>query len=164
MDYWWDILNLVLIFSIFTISLNLLVGYTGQVSVAHAAFGAIGGYIAAYLAAKTGLGFWPGLMVGSLGAGIAGVLMGFPALRLGPEYLVLLTIAVSSIVLAIVGAVSELGGAHGMIADKPANLWPLPGGDLLFPAQWVAPLIGFTAFTYLICHRMGESAWVRVRR
>ena len=38
MDYWWDILNLVLIFSIFAISLNLLVGYTGQVSVAHAAF------------------------------------------------------------------------------------------------------------------------------
>jgi branched-chain amino acid transport system ATP-binding protein/branched-chain amino acid transport system permease protein len=47
MDYWWDILNLVLIFSIFAISLNLLVGYSGQVSIAHAAFGAIGGYTAA---------------------------------------------------------------------------------------------------------------------
>ena len=55
MDYWWDILNLVLIFSVFSISLNLLVGYTGQVSIAHAAFGAIGGYTAAYLSAKTGL-------------------------------------------------------------------------------------------------------------
>ena len=54
MDYWWDILNLVLIFSIFAISLNLLVGYAGQVSVAHAAFGAIGGYIAAFLSTKAG--------------------------------------------------------------------------------------------------------------
>ena len=164
MDYWWDILNLVLIFSIFAISLNLLVGYTGQVSVAHAAFGAIGGYIAAYLSTKTGLDFWPALAAGAFGAGLAGVLMSLPALRLSPEYLVLLTIAVSSIVLAIVGAVGELGGAYGMIATRAADLTPLPGGELLFPRQWVVPLLAFTALTYLICRRMGESAWGRVLR
>jgi branched-chain amino acid transport system permease protein len=163
MDYWWDILNLVLIFSIFAISLNLLVGYTGQVSIAHAALGAIGGYTAAYLS-QNGLPFWPALGAGAFGAGLAGVLMSLPALRLSPEYLVLLTIAVSSIVLAIVGALPELGGAYGMIANKPANLSPLPGGDLVFPHQWVAPLLVFTAFTYLICYRMGESAWGRVLR
>src|ERR1700761_7053231 len=164
MDYWWDILNMVLIFSIFAISLNLLVGYTGQVSIAHAAFGAIGGYTAAYLSAQIGLPFWPALVAGALGAGFAGVLMSLPALRLSPEYLVLLTIAVSSIVLAVVGAVPELGGAYGMIASKPANLSPLPGGDLIFPHQWVAPLLAFAAFTYLVCHRMGESAFGRVLR
>jgi branched-chain amino acid transport system permease protein len=164
MDYWWDILNLVLIFSIFAISLNLLVGYTGQVSIAHAAFGAIGGYTAAYLSAQTGLSFWPALVAGALGAGLAGMLMSLPALRLSPEYLVLLTIAVSSIVLAIVGAVPELGGAYGMIASKPASLLPLPGGDLIFPHQWVLPLLAFAAFTYLVCYRMGESAFGRVLR
>ena len=164
MDYWWDILNLVLIFSVFSISLNLLVGYTGQVSIAHAAFGAIGGYTAAYLSAKTGLAFWPALAAGAFSAGLAGVLMSLPALRLSPEYLVLLTIAVSSIVLAIVGAVPELGGAYGMIASKPANLSPLPGGDLVFPRQWVVPLLVFAGFTYLVCHRMGESGWGRVLR
>jgi branched-chain amino acid transport system permease protein len=164
MDYWWDILNLVLIFSIFAVSLNLLVGYTGQVSVAHAAFGAIGGYTAAYLSANFGLAFWPALAAGTFGAGAAGVLISFPALRLSPEYLVLLTIAFSSIVLAIVGAVPELGGAYGMIATKAANLAPVPGGELVFPHQWVLPLIGFTAFTSLVCYRMGESAWGRILR
>jgi branched-chain amino acid transport system permease protein len=164
MDYWLDILNLVLIFSIFTISLNLLLGYAGQVSVAHAAFGAIGGYTAAYLQMNYGLGFWPGLAIGTFGAGIVGLIMSLPALRLRPEYLVLLTIAVSAIVLAIVGAVSELGGAYGIIATMPADLWPLSGGALLFPNQWVLPLLGFAAFTYLVCHRMGESAWGRVLR
>src|SRR5665213_748279 len=164
MDYWWDILNLVLIFSIFTISLNLLVGYAGQVSVAHAAFGAVGGYLAAFLSAKANWGFWAVLITGAAGAGAVGVIMSLPALRLSPEYLVLLTIAVSSIVLTIVGAVPQLGGAYGMVADKPADLWPLPGGQLLFPHQWVVPLIAFTAFTYLVCHRMGESAWGRVLR
>jgi branched-chain amino acid transport system permease protein len=164
MDYWWDILNLVCIFSIFTISLNLLVGYAGQVSVAHAAFGAIGGYIAAYLSATAGFGFWPGLLVGSLGAGVIGVLVSLPALRLSPEYLILLTIAVSSIVLAIVGAVTELGGAYGIVADRPADLTPFPGGELSFPHQWVAPLLVFTVLTYWLCHRMGESAFGRVLR
>jgi branched-chain amino acid transport system permease protein len=164
MDYWWDILNLVLIFSIFAISLNLLVGYTGQVSVAHAAFGAIGGYTAAYLSANFGLTFWPALAAGAFGAGAAGVFMSFPALRLSPEYLVLLTIAFSSIVLAIVGAVPGLGGAYGMIATKAANLAPVPGGDLVFPHQWVLPLIGFTGLTFLVCYRMGESAWGRILR
>jgi branched-chain amino acid transport system permease protein len=164
MDYWWDILNLVCIFSIFTISLNLLVGYAGQVSVAHAAFGAIGGYIAAYCAANADFGFWLGLLAGTLGAGLIGVLISLPALRLSPEYLILLTIAVSSIVLAIIGAVTELGGAMGIVADRPADLWPFPGGDLSFPHQWVAPLLVFTALTYALCHRLGESPFGRVLR
>ena len=164
MDYWWDILNLVLIFSIFTISLNLLVGYTGQVSVAHAAFGSIGGYIAAYLSSHFDFGFWTVLTAGAFGAGAVGAAISIPALRLAPEYLVLLTIAVSSIVLTIVGAVPALGGAYGMIADKQANLWPFPGGELLFPHQWVLPLVGFTTFTYLICQRMGNSALGRILR
>jgi branched-chain amino acid transport system permease protein len=163
MDYWWDILNLVLIFSIFAVSLNLLVGYAGQVSVAHAAFGAIGGYVAAYLS-TAGLTFWQAAGAGTLGAGFAGLLMSLPALRLSPEYLVLLTIAFASIVLAIVGAVPELGGAYGMIATKAANLAPLPSGDLSFPHQWVLPLMVFTALTYIICHRMGESGFGRVLR
>ena len=154
-----------LIFSIFAISAQFFWWATPDRSPSRiAAFGAVGGYIAAYLSTTVGIAFWPALVAGAFGAGFAGVLMSLPALRLSPEYLVLLTIAVSSIVLAIVGAVPELGGAYGMIATKAANLAPLPGGDLLFPRQWVLPLILFTAFTYLVCHRMGESAWGRVLR
>eukprot|EP01035_Chromulina_nebulosa_P011520 gene11520-15394_t len=164
MDYWWDILNLILIFSIFSISLNLLIGYTGQVSVAHAAFGAIGGYTAAYLSVNYGVSFWPSLLIGTFAAGAIGVVISFPALRLSGEHLVLLTIATSSIVLAIVGAVGALGGAYGIIATMPANLWPIPGGDLLYPGQWVLPLLGFTALTYAICHRFASTAWGRVLR
>jgi branched-chain amino acid transport system permease protein len=164
MDYWIDIFNVVLIFSIFTISLNLLIGYAGQVSVAHAAFGAIGGYAAAYLQTNAGFSFWPGLAAGTFGAGLIGLLMSLPALRLRPEYLVLLTIAVSAIVLAIVGAVAELGGAYGITASSPADLWPIPGGPLLFPTQWTLPLIGFAAPTFFVCWRMGQSAWGRVLR
>jgi branched-chain amino acid transport system permease protein len=164
MDYWLDILNMTLIFSVFAMSLNLLVGYAGQVSVAHAAFGAIGGYTAAYLSAHAGAGFWEGLILGSLAAGLVGFVVSLPALRLSPEYLILLTIAVSSIVLAIVGAVGELGGAYGMVADKPADLGPRLGGQLEFPHQWVVFLLLVTALVYLLCWRLGESAWGRILR
>jgi branched-chain amino acid transport system permease protein len=164
MDYWWDVLNLILIFSIFSMSLNLLIGYAGQVSVAHGAFGAVGGYAAAYLAANAGLTFWPALSAGVAGAGVVGLVMSIPALRLSPEYLVLLTIAISSIVLTIVGAVPELGGAYGMIAGRPANLAPFPGGDLLYPGDWVLPLLGFAVAVFLLCWRLGESAFGRILR
>lgn len=164
MQYWWNILDLILIFSVFSVSLNLLLGYAGQVSVAHAAFGAIGGYLAAYLAVHAGVGFYPGLAIGAFGAALIGVFVSLPALRLSPEYVILLTIAVSSIVISIVSAVPALGGAYGIIAPKAADLSPVPGGPLLEPGEWVIPLLVVVAFTYLVCRRMGESAWGRVLR
>jgi branched-chain amino acid transport system permease protein len=164
MDYRLDILNMTLIFSIFAMSLNLLMGYAGQVSVAHAAFGAIGGYTAAYVSAHTGLGFWEGLALGAFAAGAVGFVVSLPALRLNPEYLILLTIAVSSIVLAIVGAVSELGGAYGMVADKPADLGAWLGGQLQFPRQWTPFLLVMTGLVFGVCWRFGESPWGRILR
>ena len=59
--YWVDVGNQVLIFFIFAISLNLLMGYAGQVSIAQAAFGAVGGYVAAYLSTKHGWSFLPAI-------------------------------------------------------------------------------------------------------
>jgi len=164
MDYWWDILNLIAIFSVFAISLNLLLGYAGQVSVAHAAFGAVGGYLAAYLSIHAGVGFLPGLVIGAAGAGFVGVVVSLPALRLSSEYLILLTIAVSSIVIAIVSAVNALGGALGLVSASSADLQPLSSTTLLYPHDWVIPLLVIATATYLICRRFGESAWGRVLR
>ena len=55
MEIWFNYLDQILIFVIFALSLNLLLGYAGQVSVAHAAFGAIGGYTIGYLTLHRGL-------------------------------------------------------------------------------------------------------------
>jgi branched-chain amino acid transport system permease protein len=164
MQYWLDILNTVLIYSVFAISLNLLLGYAGQVSVAHAAFGAIGGYLAAYLAVHAGVGFLPGCVIGGVGAGIVGLVVSLPAMRLSTEYLILFTIAISSIVLTIVGAVPALGGAEGIVAPQPADLEPISSTVLLRPSNWVAPLLVAAVITYAVCRRMGESAWGRILR
>ena len=65
-----DNANQIAIYAIYAMSLNVLLGYAGQLSVAHAAFGAVGGYLASYLAISHGWTLLPGLLVGTLAAGI----------------------------------------------------------------------------------------------
>ena len=68
MQQFYNQATLIAIYSIYAISLNVLLGYTGQLSVAHAAFGAVGGYIAAYLGLDHGWSFIPCLLIGGAGA------------------------------------------------------------------------------------------------
>ena len=81
--------NAILIFAIFALSLNLLLGYAGQVSVAHAAFGAVGGYALAYLFLNQGISLLLGMAVAIVASGLIGLVVGIPALRLSTEFLIL---------------------------------------------------------------------------
>lgn len=164
MQYWLSILDEIFIYVIFAVSLNLLMGYAGQISVAHGAFGAIGGYTAAFLAVNHHVAALPALLLGMAAAFVIGLVVSLPALRLSPEYLILLTIAVSSIVLLTVAAVPELGGSYGLILPTAADFSPLPGGSLLLPGQWVLPLLAASVAVVAVCWRMGESPWGRVLR
>ena len=85
------------IFSILTLSWNLLAGYTGQLNLGHAAFYGIGAYASALLAMNWGLTPWLGLFGGGLVAAFFGFLLGFPALRLSGPYLAITTIGFSEI-------------------------------------------------------------------
>ena len=93
MEYWVDILNQALIASILAVSLNVLMGYAGQISVAHVALAGAGGYMAGWLSAAHEWGFFPALVVGVLVAATIGGLLSLPALRLGTDHLILLTLA-----------------------------------------------------------------------
>ena len=87
----------VFIYSIVGVGLLILTGFTGQVSLGHAAFLAIGAYTAAYLQ-RLGVPFLVYLPLAALIAGAIGALVGFPALRLSGIYLVIATIAFGFIV------------------------------------------------------------------
>ena len=113
---WLFYLAQILIYVIFALSLNLLLGYAGQVSVAHAAFGAIGGYTVGYLVLTDGWNFLPRpARSASAFAVIVGLLVSLPAMKLSPEYLILLTLAVSSVILGMFTTFPELGGTYGLI-------------------------------------------------
>jgi branched-chain amino acid transport system permease protein len=160
-SYWIDILDQALIFSIFAVSLNLLMGVGGQVSAAQAAFGAVGGYAAGYLSQKHGIPFGASLLIGAAFAALAGFLVSLPALGLAGEYLILLTLTAQTIVLVVISSVGAFGGEFGLTEIQPANML---GKDLLRPGDWVASLLVIAALSWLACWLMSVSSFGKVLR
>lgn len=159
MIYWTDVCNQFLIFSILAMSLNLLLGYTGQLSVATAAFAAVGGYAVAYIALDKGWSFAPAVMIGMALALVIGVVVGIPALLLSSEYLVLLTLAVQTIILVVISDVAVLGGLFGLNGVPGASPF---GEELLFPQDWLPFLLLVTAAVFLLLTWLGDSPFGRV--
>jgi branched-chain amino acid transport system ATP-binding protein/branched-chain amino acid transport system permease protein len=161
LTYWIDVLNQALIFGVFALSLNLLMGFAGQVSIAHAAFGAIGGYLAGYLAQEHGWAFGPALAVGVAGAFVFGLLVSLPALRLAGEYLILLTLAVQIITLVVITSISALGGLQGLAALPGISLF---GKVLLTPQDFLKLLVPILVAVFLLMRRVAGSPAGRVLR
>jgi branched-chain amino acid transport system permease protein len=88
-------LNLMMMFAIAVLGLNLLTGFNGQISLGHGAFMAVGAYVTAVLMARFGWPYWATLPVAALFCFAAGYLFGFPALRLEGTYLALATFALA---------------------------------------------------------------------
>jgi len=92
-DYILSLANLVGIAVVGAVGLNILVGYTGQISVGHGAFMSVGAYTAANLATRAGLPFWVCLPAGGLLAALVGLVVGIPSLRIKGLYLAIATLA-----------------------------------------------------------------------
>ena len=75
------------------IGLNILTGFTGQISLGHAAFAGVGGYTSAILITKLGFSFWIALPCAGVMAAIAGLIIGIPSLRVKGLYLCIATLA-----------------------------------------------------------------------
>ena len=159
MQIWLNYLDQILIYAAFALSLNLLLGYAGQVSVASAAFGAIGGYTMGYLVMTYGWSFVPTAIIGTLFAFLAGTLVSLPAQKLSGEYLILLTLAISSVILGVFTTFPQLGGTYGLISIPQPEFF---GWTMRRPSDWVIPTLVLVAFTYAVCWRLGESAFGRV--
>lgn len=109
------ILAYIVIYSIGTSGLDLLFGFSGQISMGHAAYFAIGAYTSAILATKCGVNPFFGIFAGSFLATIAGLLLAIPASKLVKHFLSLMTIAFGQIVYMFVNACAPLtGGSPGM--------------------------------------------------
>jgi branched-chain amino acid transport system permease protein len=159
--YWIDIGNQVLIFFIFAVSLNLLMGVAGQVSIAHSAFGAIGGYAAAYLALRHGWSFFPSVGIGMAFALVAGLIVSLPALRLTSDYLILLTLAVQAIILVAITGVSALGGQYGLVGVPTPTVFGL---GVATTTQFLYLFLVLAAIVWLICAAIAGSRFGLVLR
>ena len=162
MEYFLHILVITGIYVILTLSLNLVVGYTGLAALGHAAFSCVGAYASSLLALNYGLSPWIGLVVGACVAAILGALIGIPSLRLKGDYLALATFGLGVIVYSV--AKNWVSFTRG-----PMGLPGIPGFSfcgIQVSEVWAYLILVavFVFLTYFVIRRVVKSPFGRILR
>ncbi len=133
--------NLVLVYAVAILGLNILTGFNGQISLGHGAFYAFGAYIAAVMMDKMGAPYWSTLPVAAVLCFAFGFLIGFPALRLAGHYLALATYALALAIpqlLKYKKIEGWTGGVQGIVLSKPEPPFAFSLFDQpLSPDRWL---------------------------
>ena len=150
------------IYTILAVSLNLLVGYAGIFSLAHAAVYGIGAYASALVALKLGMGFWGGLIVAAVAGACAAALVGIPSLRVAGDYYIVASFGLQVVILTVFMNWTDLTNGHAGLAGIPR---PRVFGLVIDnPFKYVVLSLALAALTYAICHRLTGSAFGRTLR
>ena len=133
-NYFIYMANYMAINVIVAIGLNILVGYTGQISLGHAGFYAIGAYGTIILMSKAHFPFLLALPVSACVAALFGFLLGLPALRLEGPYLSIATLGFGLTITQVIGRIEFFGGRQGLHApDLIIGPWHLDtDGDFYY--------------------------------
>lgn len=102
-------------------SLHLIIGITGQFSIGHAGFLAVGAYISAICTMNLGLPFFVAILAAGIVAALAGLIVGFPTLRLRGDYLAIATLGFAEIIRVLFLNIEYVGGAAGMRVTHYTN-------------------------------------------
>lgn len=159
-----DLVNLVFIGVMGSVALNLLMGVAGQVSIGNAALMAVGAYTAAPLAIDHGLPTILVVFLAALAAGLVGLLVGIPSLRLRGLYLVIATLALHFIVIYIVERYQgEVTGAAGFVMPIAS----IGGWEIEDPHDWyyllgIAAILSTLLVNGLLRSKYGR-AWRAIR-
>ena len=162
MEYFLHILVISGIYVILTVSLNLIVGFTGLPNMGHAAFSCIGAYTSSLLALSAGVSPWLGLIIGAGFAAGSGLVIGYPAIRLKGDYLALSTFGLGVIVYSV--AKNWVSLTRG-----PMGLPGIPGFSVLgfqLSGIWsyLLLVLVFVAITIFVINRIVNSPFGRILR
>src|ERR1700734_1580413 len=158
--YFVSLANMMLINVILIASLNLLMGYGGQISLGHAGFYGLGAYVSGVLSVKLGLSAWAGLPAAALLTGLAALVIGIPALRLRGLYLSMATLGWNAILVVMFNRLIDLpGGPNGLLGVKPFALgaFKLDTDVRQFPLLWLVSLLVMLAVLNLLSSRIGRA-------
>ncbi|HET6852236.1 MAG TPA: branched-chain amino acid ABC transporter permease [Pyrinomonadaceae bacterium] len=169
--YYAEIINLTGISVILAVSLNLITGFTGQFSIGHAGFMAVGAYSSVFMTVYYSAGveqwltslvgatlaqsivFLGVIIVGALVAALAGLVVGIPSLRLRGDYLAIVTLGFAEIIRIIILNIDRVGGATGFRGRVPP--WD---GRLIIPQYanfiWIG---GFAVITIVVVYNIVNS-------
>ena len=167
--YWLNLANTIAIAAIGAIGLNILVGYTGQISIGHGGFLAVGAYTAGLLAVRLETPMWITIPVASLFTALVGTFFGLPSARLKGLYLAIATLASQEIIIWLLTHGKLLGIGESLSLPPAANnLFGVPldmlgNNDFVF--YWIT--VGFLALTALFVSNLFRSragrAFVAIR-
>lgn len=127
-DFYLQILQQICINIILAVGLNLIVGFSGQFSLGHAGFMAIGAYVAAIIGSKSATypAFFAAMVLGALIAGAVALIVGIPTLRLKGDYLAIATLGVSEIIrILIINGGDLTNGAAGILGIPAFTNWQM---------------------------------------
>lgn len=108
---------------ILAVSLNLINGFTGQLSLGHAGFMAVGAYASVIMTQMYDMPFIVGLIVACVAAGLAGFVIGVPTLRLKGDYLAIATLAFGEIIRVVLQNIDYVGGPAGILGISKMTTW-----------------------------------------
>ena len=164
-EYYLSIVNLVSIAVVGALGLNILVGYTGQISIGHGAFMSVGAYTAANLAVRLGLPFWVALPAGGLMAALVGAVVGIPSLRIKGLYLAIATLAGQLIIEWTINHVTWIsGGVQASINVPRPRLfgYPIATQRQMYFFLLVFAAVAILATMNLVRSRIGR-AFIAIR-
>ena len=158
------------ILAIAIMGLNILVGYSGQLSLGHGAFMALGAYTSAILVHRYKMDFLLTIPIAALLTAVVGFLFGVPALRLSPLYLALATFALAVVTPSLIKRPKELtGGVQGILVTQPdppqfaRDIFATVTGTVMTGDQWIyyivllCTLVLFWLAWNLARHRPGRA-------
>lgn len=150
--YYLGLVIQMMIFALFAMSLDLLIGYTGMASLGHAAYFGVAAYSTGLLALKLGWSVWFALPAGLLVAALTATLFGFLALRTRGSYFLMITLALSQVVWGIAFGWRSLTGGDDGLPEVPRPNLGLP---------W--SLTDETPFYYFILLCIGVGTFLLIR-
>lgn len=162
-DFYLYMLSLIAVNALVAIGLNILVGYTGQISLGHAGFFAVGAYTQAFLVIKAGIPFPVALPLAGLAAAAFGILLALPALRLTGPYLAIATLGFGMAITQVIGHSELFGGRMGLTVPKPSFLAEMFTDDQRLYMVIIPLTVILTIMAYNLMRSRVGRAMVAVR-
>ena len=156
--YWLGIANSILIAVIGAVGLNILVGFTGQISLGQGGFLAVGAYSSAILSTRAGLPVPLAVILAVLLTAVIGALFGLPALRLKGLYLAIATLASQEIIMFVVRRWGFLTEDKGYIEVPRLNLFGWQIERETFEVQWYWLLLPITILSVMAARNLFRTA------